>query len=154
MSFDFNKLLETGEGADVSFSVDGVTFSAHKIVLATRSPVSKAELHGLAGQDKKHTVTIQDMLPGVFKLLLHFIYTDSLPDMKDPNSAENMDTIEYLLVAADRYALGRLKLICEGLLSQTLDGSTVPSILALADQYKLDDSPRVAGYINLIFIES
>jgi speckle-type POZ protein len=35
----FGKLLSEKEGADVTFSVGGETFPAHKIVLATRSPV-------------------------------------------------------------------------------------------------------------------
>jgi speckle-type POZ protein len=39
-------LLDTADGKDVSFTIDGETFHAHRAVLAARSPVFKAELHG------------------------------------------------------------------------------------------------------------
>ncbi|KAK1626176.1 hypothetical protein QYE76_000491 [Lolium multiflorum] len=40
-------LLETKEHADVTFEVGGEEFAAHRLVLAMRSPVFKAELYGL-----------------------------------------------------------------------------------------------------------
>jgi speckle-type POZ protein len=43
----FAKLLETEEGVDVTFSVGGVNFKAHKMVLATRPPYSKQSSMGL-----------------------------------------------------------------------------------------------------------
>jgi speckle-type POZ protein len=39
-------LLDAGDGVDVTFSVGGETFAAHKAVLAMRSPVFKAGLFG------------------------------------------------------------------------------------------------------------
>jgi len=46
LSKDFEKLLESKEEADVTFSVKGEYFLAYKIVLAARSPVFMAELCG------------------------------------------------------------------------------------------------------------
>ena len=43
---NLGKLLELEEGADVTFMVEDKVFHAHKIVLAMRSPVFKAELYG------------------------------------------------------------------------------------------------------------
>ena len=43
---NLGKLLESEEGADVTFKVEDKVFHAHKIVLAMRSPVFKAELYG------------------------------------------------------------------------------------------------------------
>ncbi|OAY76824.1 BTB/POZ and MATH domain-containing protein 2 [Ananas comosus] len=40
------RLLESGEGTDVTFEVGGETFAAHRCVLAARSPVFRAELFG------------------------------------------------------------------------------------------------------------
>jgi len=69
-------LLKSKEGADVTFQVAGESFSAHRFLLAARSRVFKAELWGAM---KESTATgdciqIDDMLPQVFKALLHFIY--------------------------------------------------------------------------------
>ena len=66
--------------------------------------------------------------PAVFRGLLHFIYKDSLPPMDDLNDDEYEEMLRHLLVAADRYAMERMKLMCE-----SLRAKTVATTLALAD---------------------
>uniref|UniRef100_A0ACD5URE7 Uncharacterized protein n=1 Tax=Avena sativa TaxID=4498 RepID=A0ACD5URE7_AVESA len=83
LSGNLENLLKSGEEADVTFEVNGENFPAHKIVLAMRSPVFKAELYGPMRDKTSRKITVQDMQPAVFKALLHFIYTDSLPSMED-----------------------------------------------------------------------
>ncbi|GJN20635.1 hypothetical protein PR202_gb08035 [Eleusine coracana subsp. coracana] len=70
----------------------------------------------------------------VFKDLLHFVYTDSLPKLKNDGEEEDVMS-QHLLVAADRYNLERLKLICENKLSRYIDVGTVATILTLAEQH-------------------
>jgi speckle-type POZ protein len=53
------------------------------------------------------------MQPVVFRGLLHFIYTDSLPAMDDLDDAEREDMLRHLLVASDRYAMEMMKQTCE-----------------------------------------
>ncbi|XP_048526807.1 BTB/POZ and MATH domain-containing protein 1-like [Triticum urartu] len=132
-------LLEGKKGADVVMKVGEETFYAHKIVLAMRSPVFDAELYGpMAMWDKeKQCIQIVDMQPAVFRALLHFIYTDSLPAMDDLlDSHDKREMIRHLLVAADRYAMDRLKLMCEAILCKGLDAESVAATLALADQHR------------------
>ncbi|KAF2918650.1 hypothetical protein DAI22_08g072500 [Oryza sativa Japonica Group] len=119
---NFGKLLEKGEGADVTFVVGGEKIAAHKIVLAARSSVFKAELYGQMKEKRARG-------------LLHFIYTDSLPDMDDLSDDDYYEMIRLLLVAADRYAMDRMKLQCESILGEHLDVQTVATTLALADQH-------------------
>ena len=114
-------LLEEKEGFDVSFSVGGEAFEAHRFVLAMRSPVFKAELYGPMREARTgQRITVEDMQPAVFRTLLHFIYTDSLPD-------KDLDTEMILLlpVAADRYAMERLKLVCQSILCEGLNTDVV-----------------------------
>jgi speckle-type POZ protein len=132
------KLLETGEGADVTFSVGGQTFTAHKIVLAMRSPVFKAELFGQIKEANEQLVTIQDMKPDVFRALLYFIYTDSLRGMDGQDGEGKRGMIRHLLVAADRYAVERMKLVCASILCKNLDAKNVSATLALAYQHNCD----------------
>ncbi|XP_062201525.1 BTB/POZ and MATH domain-containing protein 4-like [Phragmites australis] len=75
----FGDLLVDKEGADVTFQVAGETFSAHRCVLAARSPVFKAELFDATreGTATGLRMRIDNMEAQVFKILLHFIYTDS-----------------------------------------------------------------------------
>lgn len=143
-------LLESGEGADVAFQVKGEVFHAHKVVLAMRSHVFKVELYGpMRGKQTKTTVTVEDMQPAVFKALLHFIYKDSLPAMDDLGKDEYEEMVKHLLVAADRYAMERMKVMCKSILAERLRVESVAATLALADQHhcrKLKDA--CIGFVN------
>uniref|UniRef100_A0A0D9X5K1 BTB domain-containing protein n=1 Tax=Leersia perrieri TaxID=77586 RepID=A0A0D9X5K1_9ORYZ len=128
-------LLESKEGADVVFDVAGVPFPAHKLMLAMRSPVFKAELCGPMREEGTEPITIVDMQPDVFRALLQFIYTDWLPSIREFEGDDNGEMIRHLLVAADRYAVDRLKLLCQSILCKNLSVQNVATTLALADQH-------------------
>ncbi|XBJ20533.1 hypothetical protein VPH35_011347 [Triticum aestivum] len=54
-------------------------------------------------------IHIQDMEPGVFKALLGFVYTDSMPKMEvEGEAGAEITWLWDLLAAADRYDLQRL----------------------------------------------
>ncbi|CAO2189270.1 unnamed protein product [Urochloa humidicola] len=63
----FGRLLETKVGVDVTFSVGSETFTAHRLVLATRSPVFEAELYGPMREAGSESIVIRDMQPDVFR---------------------------------------------------------------------------------------
>uniref|UniRef100_A0A1D1XMP4 BTB/POZ and MATH domain-containing protein 2 n=1 Tax=Anthurium amnicola TaxID=1678845 RepID=A0A1D1XMP4_9ARAE len=135
----FGQLLESGKGMDISFEVDGEIISAHKLVLAARSPVFKAQLFGPMKDGNTKCIKVEDMEASIFKALLHFIYWDSLPDMEELTglSAKCASTLmsQHLLVAADRYAIERLRLLCEANLFEDVAINTVATTLALAEQH-------------------
>ncbi|KAG0522986.1 hypothetical protein BDA96_07G084600 [Sorghum bicolor] len=137
---DFGNLMETMEGADVTFSVGGQEFTAHRIVLATRSPVFRAQLYGPIREAGTGTapIVIEDVQADAFRALLRFVYTDSLPPSDDLQSDDYAEMIRHLLVAADRYAMERLKLMCQSILCKNLTVQDVPTTLALADQHNCD----------------
>ncbi|KAL6659099.1 hypothetical protein ACP70R_003139 [Stipagrostis hirtigluma subsp. patula] len=116
MTDQLGEILESHEGADVVFSVDGELFPAHRLILAMRSPVFKAELYdGMT----RPIVAVDDMRAGTFRALLRYIYTDSSPaDGADEGGGGDADetAVRELLVAAERYGVERLKLICERVL--------------------------------------
>jgi speckle-type POZ protein len=160
------QLLSSSEASDVSFKVGRETFAAHRCVLAARSSVFKAELFGPMRKTRARSVTIEDMQPAVFRAFLHFIYTDSLPDLDDLQGNDHCEMIRHLLVAADRYAMDRLKMLCQNILGNNLDVENVATTLALADQHncvklkdlcveflassdKMDDVVATQGYANL-----
>jgi speckle-type POZ protein len=86
----------------------------------------------LFGHTKESTVEIEDMEPLIFEALLHFIYTDSLPDNLYIGT---ITATQDLLVAADRYRVDRLKAMCEEKLCLGLGVQTVAATLVLADQH-------------------
>ncbi|TVU31082.1 hypothetical protein EJB05_22751, partial [Eragrostis curvula] len=137
---DLADLLLTEKGADVVFEVGGETFAAHRCVLAARSPVFNAELLGTMKESDtagavRNYFRIDDMEAHVFKALLCYVYTDAMPETtKTENEQDVMP--QHLLIAADRYNLERLKLMCEEKLCTYIDGATVETLLALADQHQ------------------
>jgi speckle-type POZ protein len=91
--------------------------------------------------DRTGVVCIDDMEAQVFKALLRFMYTDSLPEMEEEEEEGTMCL--HLLVAADRYNLERLKLICEDRLCKHVGVGTVVNILTLAGQHHCDGLKKV-----------
>ncbi|CAN6288149.1 unnamed protein product [Urochloa humidicola] len=129
-----NGLLLSGEGADVMFEVNGETFAAHRCVLAARSSVFKAELFGpMVEGTTGNVIRIDDIEAQVFKFLLSFIYSDSVPEIDKED--DEVVIWQHLLVAADRYDLQRLRLMCEVKLHRHINATTVATILVLAEQH-------------------
>lgn len=64
----FGQLLESGKRTDVNFEVNGETFAAHKLVLAARSPVFRAQLYGPMKDQNTQCIKVEDMEAPVFKV--------------------------------------------------------------------------------------
>jgi speckle-type POZ protein len=80
----------------------GERFLAHKAILAARPHVFMAEFFGHMNERTSRSVRIQGMEAAVFKGMLHFIYTDTAPELdEEPEVALTM--AQHLLAAADRY---------------------------------------------------
>ncbi|CAM0902621.1 unnamed protein product [Alopecurus aequalis] len=130
---DLKRMLRDGKGTDVTIHVRGQAFHAHRCMLAARSPVFDAEIFGPMKRKDTERVAIDDMEPTVFELLLHFIYTDSLPDNGEGCSTA---VTPHLLLAADRYGMDKLKQVCDMRLRASLDVETVGTTLLLAVQHQ------------------
>ncbi|CAM0913105.1 unnamed protein product [Alopecurus aequalis] len=150
MSTQFKNLLQTKEGADVTFVVGDKMFPGHRCMLAARSTVFKAQLFGDSLLEDT-TVKIEDMEADVFDALLTFIYTDTMPipkiedmeaeeekikevegETKTEEEGEDLSWLLQLLEAVDRYDLHRLKLMCQELLVTSIRLSTVADIVVVA----------------------
>ncbi|GAQ90731.1 BTB/POZ/MATH-domains containing protein [Klebsormidium nitens] len=138
LGMHYSQLLESGEASDLTLEVDGEQIRAHKLILCARSPVFKAQLMGPL-REKSNTLQIDDVQAPIFRALLHFIYTDALPDSETSSSSSSSSSstimAQHLLAAADRYGLDRLRLICEAKLCEGVSVDTVATTLALAEQH-------------------
>ncbi|XP_044958274.1 BTB/POZ and MATH domain-containing protein 1-like [Hordeum vulgare subsp. vulgare] len=128
------EILQSKMGSDVTFLVCNESFRAHKSVLAARSPVFKAQFFGEMKEKSSRRVEIMDMEPDAFRAMLHFIYTDTVPELEKQEEASTV-MAQHLLAAADRYGVDRLKLICEAKLSRGITVDTAATTLALAKQH-------------------
>ncbi|XBH76958.1 hypothetical protein VPH35_103509 [Triticum aestivum] len=131
LSKDLANLLDSGLKAIGWFK----RFKVHACVLAARSPVFRAQLCGAMMESRESSIRIEDVDAKVFEILLHYVYNDRLPESMDETTEETTNMAQHLLIAADRYAMERLKLMCESRLSKALDINTVGFTLDLAEQY-------------------
>nr|XP_051195395.1 BTB/POZ and MATH domain-containing protein 5-like [Lolium perenne] len=135
----FSNLLFEKDGADITFEVGGYKFAAHRIVLAARSTVFKAQLFGAMdeGATAPSVLKINDIEANVFSTLLTFIYTDAvawfIPLEENEGDKEEMLN---LLEAAVRYDLQKLKVICEEKLASRclLTMASVANIIVVAER--------------------
>ena len=81
---ELSQLLESGAGADVTFKVEDEELKAHRIVLTARSPMFAALLNSPMREGEEGVVTFPDVRVPVFRGVLHFVYTDSLPEVCMP----------------------------------------------------------------------
>uniref|UniRef100_J3N7Y8 BTB domain-containing protein n=1 Tax=Oryza brachyantha TaxID=4533 RepID=J3N7Y8_ORYBR len=134
-------LLRQKQGGDVSIVGQGKTFTAHGWMLAARSPVMAAELsshHDDANNPPPPTTLLRvddDMEPEVFGALLHFIYTDTLPPDMTTKEAAAAAMAARLHVAAGRYGMERLQLMCEDALCRSVSVDTVASAVVFAENH-------------------
>ncbi|XP_044335692.1 BTB/POZ and MATH domain-containing protein 1-like [Triticum aestivum] len=135
LSGRLHRALKNGRGTDITLLVGGREFSAHRFMLAARSPVFESLFGPMMDKDTR-CVEIADMEPAIFEMLLHYVYTDSLPPCGEGDY--DAATMQHLLVGAVRYGLDRLKVMCEKRLCRNIDASTVMSTLALATHHNSD----------------
>jgi speckle-type POZ protein len=81
-------LLDDEDTTDCVFEVEGERFPAHSLIISARSSAFRAMLRTGAQMREGHegVVRQQDIRASVFKLLLHFIYSDSLPGGNCPEA--------------------------------------------------------------------
>ena len=93
-------------------------------------------------EERKHNrVEVKDVDPDVMSDMLRFIYTGRAPNL-DTMAAE-------LLAAADKYALDRLKVMCEEALCNSLTVENVSEVLILADLHSADQlKAQAIDFIN------
>ncbi|KAL3834021.1 hypothetical protein ACJIZ3_008757 [Penstemon smallii] len=134
-------LLDSDLGCDIVFQIGEETFKAHKLILAARSPVFKAQFFGLVGDTNVTHFELEDIEPSIFKAMLQFIYSDSLPNFDEiigstSTTSTSAIMMQHLLAAADRFALDRLKQLCEAKLCEKVSADTVATTLSLAEQHR------------------
>uniref|UniRef100_A0A0D3HP15 BTB domain-containing protein n=1 Tax=Oryza barthii TaxID=65489 RepID=A0A0D3HP15_9ORYZ len=157
----FRCLLDTGDDADVAFrAAGGETIAAHRRVLERRAP-ELAKLcrrrggascfMGLVGGH----IDVGDMDAAAFKALLHFVYTDTLPETMAPREMPAM--APQLIAAARKYGLDweRLRLLCEDKawgwrVDDTSMDTTVAAAPATGDDPKRSQRRGNALYFRMV----
>lgn len=112
MSEYLGMLLDAKTGdplVDVTFLVGPEAFSAHRFVLWVRC----RRLFDRTRSSPLVTIPEYEVQPAVFRILLHYIYRESLPAVDDLDGGEKAEMLRHLLTAAKRYGVEKLKRVCE-----------------------------------------
>uniref|UniRef100_A0A0E0A1R3 BTB domain-containing protein n=1 Tax=Oryza glumipatula TaxID=40148 RepID=A0A0E0A1R3_9ORYZ len=135
-------LLRGETGADVVFEVGGERFAAHRCVLDARSSVFDLELFGatttkevVVGQSTG-IVRVDGMEARVFKALLFFAYTDSLPEMMTTTKKKMEE--QAAGDGDDRY---------------DIDAFTVGKVIALAEQHDCRVLRKLASISSCVVLD-
>ncbi|NXJ96901.1 KLH10 protein, partial [Corythaixoides concolor] len=123
----FNELRLEGQLCDVTLSVAGQEFKAHKIILCSCSQYFRTLFTGSWNNAEETVYRIPGTSPEVMRLIIEYAYTRTIPI-----TANN---VESLLIAADQFLIvGMIRLCCEFIKSQLCLENCI-SICRLTDYY-------------------
>ncbi|OXU16802.1 hypothetical protein TSAR_011219 [Trichomalopsis sarcophagae] len=132
----FENLLNDSKFSDVSLVLEGKTIRAHKCILAKNSSVFAAMFDAESNERKEIVLEIHDSTYSILMEMIRFIYTGKV------NGIENM--IEDLAIAANKYALHRLMIICEQTMIKCLSIHNVIHSLLFADKLEMKELKAMA----------
>ncbi|KAI6206609.1 Protein roadkill [Aphelenchoides besseyi] len=131
LSEDFSSLFADELFTDCIIKVGSVEIKTHKAILSARSTVFKAMFaHSGMKESNNSVVVIEDLDEETVRGMLSFIYSDNVREL-------NKIALK-LLAAGDKYALKRLKVMCERALCISLHPQNVCEILVHADRHSAD----------------
>jgi speckle-type POZ protein len=134
------ELFATMDLSDVVFNVCGRQFTAHKIILAMKSPVFKAMFHHSSNKEVlSGQVKVEDIEPDVFQEILLFIYTG-----RTQLTAMNK-MAPGILAAADKYLLQDLKTRCETHLIRQMSAENCLELLSLTTHHPAEHLKKYAN---------
>ncbi|KAI1284895.1 BTB/POZ domain-containing protein 9 [Halotydeus destructor] len=134
LAFDIGSLYLSEDYSDIQLIVNGLKFSAHKVILATRSDYFRAMLYG--GLKESHSTEISLNVNSVdaFKQLLRYVYTSrlSLSSLKE-------DLVLDILGLSHQYGFTQLEAAISEYLRQSLTIRNVCLFYDAANLYNLNN---------------
>jgi hypothetical protein len=99
--------LRSGYLSDVTFKLGETSIAAHKLILSYASPVFDTMFNGsLPEQDE---VTVTDVYPDAFRVLLQYLYTSQYPLPEDSEQDPAPEELINVLYAARKYDVPELE---------------------------------------------
>ena len=130
--------------SDVTITCGGKKFRAHKVILASQSPVFKKMFEIDMKERRSGVIEVPDITPAVMSDLLAYLYTGTAP---------HVDTLaRELLNVANKYELPRLLSICETTLVTKITVRSVLEMLILAELHESKTLKKAClGFIKCNF---
>ncbi|NXI50591.1 KLH10 protein, partial [Chloroceryle aenea] len=137
----FNKMRLEGEHLDVTISVDGVEFSAHKIILCRCSNYFRALFSSRWNTTENRVHKISGTTPEIMGLIIEYTYTGTVP--------VTADNVESLLITADYLNVVGIVGLCSEFLKSQLCLENCIGIWKFTATYYCPDL-QAAAYIFIL----
>lgn len=118
------RLFISKEFSDITIIAEGKSLNVHKCILITRSTVFEAMFKSDMKEKAQNIVNIDDIKFNVLQELFRFIYCKKVNQMQE--------IVCELLIAAEKYCVEDLKLLCEETMYRDLNVENVIKYLDLA----------------------
>lgn len=141
MQKDLLSLLEGSSNGDITFCFDDREIEAHKAILLARAPYFANMFQSGMKESSSKKVHITDVKSGIFKAVLHYLYTGEAP--------KNMPEIALeLLVAAEKYDLDELAVLCQISVCDHLTADNVVDALIVAEKISFSELRERATLVS------
>lgn len=142
LSNTMNTILSEGKGSDFTLKAGEHEFSAHKIILESRSEYFSKMLQQDMEETRTGVVNIKNIHPDAIKAVLSFIYSARADSL-------TYDNVFQIYEVADQYDLKELKGLCKVFMLENLCDEHICDIIKLSDIYNDEELGRVSReYFN------
>lgn len=125
---DLSELCTSDENSDVTLKIDDETISAHKAILAARSPVFAAMFENEMSEKKTGIVNISDCDLEPFNVFLVYIYTGEAEFSKC--------NVFHLYKIADKYDVSELMMMCIDFMIRNLSIENVCETFVFSHEFQ------------------
>ncbi len=134
---DLCKGMEEESFSDFTITCSGLSFSCHKLVLASRSPVLKMILSNNSAEAKENVLKMTDAEPGAVRVFLKYLYTDRLELPRESCGEGDLALAANVLKLAHKYDVPLLAAKCSAYMLENMCQENASDILRLARKFGL-----------------
>jgi len=125
LSTSFKSLMISSDFSDIAFLLeDNKVVHAHKVIVA-RSPYLCSMISNGMKESHQELILLKDISSDVFLSILHYLYTDTLPE-------QSQDHVIELLAISNLYLMYDLKFACEIEIAKALTFENVSEVFCHA----------------------
>ncbi len=138
LASDLRRGMEEESFSDFTIACSGLSFSCHRLVLASRSPVLKMILSNNSAEAKESALKMTDAEPGAVRVFLRYLYTDRLELPREPCIGEgDLALAANVLRLAHKYDVPLLAAKCSAHMLENMCQENASDILRLARRFGL-----------------
>lgn len=128
---NFHSYFNNNSLSDVIFLIGNEKIPAHKLMLASVSPVFEGMFSHQMKENLTNMVQIENVDSNAFKEMLRYIYIGQIENLKN--------VVFGLYELADKYDIVNLRIICEEFFERCLSIENVIAVLEHADRHNSDN---------------